>query len=289
MKRVLLILLFLCVSAAPVYGHAADMPPFLKINDEFTKIYQVPFPSTGEEDFFLPQDIGLTPYLVNEPIHFTLETKQLPFAPELVGQVVFLWEFGDGAKSEGVDADHTYTKPGSYFQMLYFKIDATSEPQLLQSTLLHIVPSKDYKVPKALISINRILITDPLMQVQTLSFDNEVQLSAEKLESDSPIIEYTWDFGDENVLKTDKPTVAHRYNEKDFPYGLPIVFPILRIKNKDGFIADTFAQINNQSAEGSRQGAVDGKKGLPAWPIFAGLGGFMMLTAGVYFYKLLKK
>jgi hypothetical protein len=234
----LLFLIFI-FSISPTYAHTPGQPPFFKINNQFTAYYHIPSSSTS--DFELPQDSAPKAFLVGEKIEFEIDTTQLPVPKEILDKTNFEWDYGDGGKATGLKNSYSYSKAGSFV----FKIMADSEegagPQLLQSTFINIIPSSDYKLPKAIIEVNGWTSKDPLTDILDTKFNRDFKFSAEKSEEgSSEIVEYFWDLGDGNTNKGEK--VTHNYSTN--PYT---VFPVLRVKTKDGFISDSFIQIKDKS------------------------------------------
>ena len=79
-----------------IYAHIAGQPPFFKMNDKYADYY--PVYSTSLSDFTLPQDLAPENYLVNELVQFEIDTKMLPFPPEVIEKIEYTWDFGDGTK-----------------------------------------------------------------------------------------------------------------------------------------------------------------------------------------------
>lgn len=215
----------------------AGQPPFFKINGIYTNLYPVPL--TSLENFELPQDIAPINYLVNEQINFELDTANLPAPPEVIMKTQFIWDFGDGQTGAGLSQNHIYKKPGSYFVIVKADDHSTPQPQLLQSTLINIVPSVNYKLPKAEIRVNGKAIRDPLTDILSFNFNHTIAFDGTRSESpNAKIISYTWDFGD--TQSSDKAKVIHKYLSDQNQ-----VFPVLRIKDSNGFISDTYLEVKN--------------------------------------------
>lgn len=238
------ILFIFCIflfSPSRVFAHLPGQEPFFKINTIYSPLY--PVPSTSREDFFLPQDIAPELYSVNSVIVFEIDKNRLPMiSQDALETMKFLWNFGDEQTAQGTMIEHTYKKMGSYFVTIYAD-DGINQPVLFQSTLVHIVPDMAYKLPRAIITVNGEKSTDSLVDPLYFSFDTMLLFDAQtSLSGSAPIHSYTWDFGDMQEGK--KTTQKHLYNE-----DLRIVFPVLRIEDKNGFISDTFVQVNNDLYE----------------------------------------
>ena len=222
---------------APVLAHMLGQQSFFKMNDVYTSLYHVP--STSLENFVLPQDSAPQKYLINEEISFEIDTTKLPMMSNAtLATTQFQWNFGDGQQFEGLKTTHAYTRMGSYILQIYADDGSGTSPILLQSLLVIIIPDKAYRLPKAIIRINDVLSKDSLTDPLSFSFANPLFFDGSKSTSPVPITSFQWDFGDMNTAG--EKSIRHTYKD-----DLRIVFPVLRIKNKDGFISDTFVQINN--------------------------------------------
>lgn len=225
-----------------VSSHTIGQPPYFKVNGTFTDYY--PVPSSSSEDFKLPQDIAVGTFLINEAIEFEIDVNALPVPAEIVEKTKFTWEFGDGQKGEGLKNTHVYTKQGTYFLDIHADSGEGFPPQLLQSTAINVLPSKNYKIPESVIEINGKTVRDPLLDIIDVDFEKEINFSGSKSSGGgSQITEYFWDLGDQSS-KTGSE-FKYKYNQN--PYT---VFPVLRIKTADGFISDSFIQIKDGGSMG---------------------------------------
>ncbi len=234
MKFIIFLFAFFLIFPAAVHAHLINEPPYFKINNVFTDFY--PVPSTSYE-FNLPQDISKENFLVGQEIPFEIETEALPIPQEIIAEKKFLWDFGDGEKAEGLKNTHSYSKMGTYIITIYADSQNGFEPQILQTTAINILPDVDYKLPKSVIKANNKTSANPSIEILKLSLKNNLNFDASlSVGGSSEITEYFWDTGDTNFK-----------NQKTFTYNYPnnpyIVFPILRIKTKDCFIADSYVQI----------------------------------------------
>ena len=241
MRKLLVIFFTLLVLVIPSesFAHAIGQPPYFKVNGIFTEFYSVP--TTSLVDFKLPQDIAVGVFLINQPIEFEIDPTALPVPQEIVDKTKFTWEYGDGAKAEGLKNSYAYTKPGTYFLDIYAHSEGGFEPQLLQSTAINIVPDKNYQLPSSVIEINDKQSKDPLLDIIDVNFAEEIKFSSKSSGGASEISGILWDLGD----MTSKTEDSFFYTYKENPYT---VFPVLRIKTKDGFIVDSFIQIKDESA-----------------------------------------
>jgi hypothetical protein len=234
---ILAISLVLSSIAAPqAFAHLAGQPPFFKINGKYSNLY--PVPTTSLEDLNLPQDLASESYLVGTSLSFEFDTSQLPVSPQALAATKFFWDFGDGSKGEGLKNTHTYSKIGSYFILINAQYQK-EQTQIIQSVLLNIVPSKDFQLPQAIIKINGQKSKDPLTDILKFDFQNPIQFDATESKSSTQITSYTWDFGDRQ--SSSNATVSHSYDTKQIQ-----VFPVLRIKDSNGFIADNFLELENK-------------------------------------------
>lgn len=239
------------VFCSPVAAHLAGQPPFFKINGKYSNLY--PVPTTSIANFSLPQDLAADNYLVNGEISFEIDTTQLAVPQEVVQKTIFSWDYGDGERGLGLKNTHTYIKPGSYILTIYAKYDQVSGNQLFQSVLLNVLPDKSYQLPKAKILINDKTSSDPLVNILKFEYGQKLSFDAsESTAQSSRIVSYFWDFGDSQTGNDAKTT--HTYS-KDLPQQQ--VFPVLRIKDENGFIADNFLEVDNKKAD---SGIQTGKK-----------------------------
>jgi hypothetical protein len=238
--------LLLTLTTSSVSAHLAGQPPYFKINGKYANLYPVPL--TSLENFQLPQDLAPESYLVNQNLNFELDINRLPAPPEVVRKTKFSWYFGDGNSASGLATSHSYSKTGSLFLTVYADDGTTPAPQILESVLLNILPSSSYQLPKVIIKINGRQSQDPLTDVlqfqlgQNLNFDGSSSTAPS-----SKIVSYTWDFGDKQ--SSDKAADSHFY-----PRDLTQVFPVLRVKDANGFFADNFAEIQNAENAMIKQG-----------------------------------
>lgn len=222
-----------------VEGHLAGQPPYFMVNGRYSNLYPVPL--TSLDNFELPQDLTPDKYLVNRMIKFELDVSKLPAPPEIVLKTKFNWDFGDGGEGHGLAMVHTYSKIGSYIIKIYADDGTTPKPQLLESAFINIVPNLGYSLPQAVIKINGQTSNDPLTDIlqfnlsDSLSFDGSASI-----DQSGKVISYLWDYGDqksENIPKS-----SHKYSN-----DLSQIFPVLRVKDENGFIADNFVEIQNKA------------------------------------------
>lgn len=253
------------------FGHAIGQPPYFKVNGSFTELY--PVPTISVTDFELPQDSAPGVFLVGEEIRFEIDKAALPVPAEVIEKTKFIWEYGDGSKAEGLNNTYAYRKPGTYFLDIYADSEGGFEPQLLQSTAINIVPDRNYQLPKAVIEVNGKQTKDPLLDIIDVNFSKEIGFDGSKSRSgSSEITEYFWDLGDANSRRE----TSFKYDYSENPYT---VFPVLRIKTRDGFIADSFIQIKDESAFGESSGALSGLKS--NWILIAGIVVVSLILAGI--------
>lgn len=256
-------------------------PPYFKVNGVFTDFY--PVPSTSLSDFRLPNDIVKQNFLINENISFEIDETQLPVPAELVEKTKFIWDFGDGTSGMGLKNTHTYKNPGTYF--LDIKADSGDgfEPQLMQSTAINILPSKDYKLPTSVIEVNGKTSKDPLLDILSTDFTKNVSFNAEKSDGgSSQITDYQWDLGDQ----TSRTETSFKYNYQNNPYT---VFPLLRVKTKDGFIADSFVQLtDDKSFNNTPISSIQNKNGSWDWKVIVGAILGSLLLSGILTFIISK-
>lgn len=243
-KKIITISLYLYVSyflfLPAVSAHLAGQPPVVKINGQFANLYHIP--SSSVSGFELPQDEAVGNFLVNDPIDFSIEKGNLPAPPEVVEKTRFDWDFGDEtAVQSGLELKHKFDKPGSYVVKVMIYDGSNPKPQLLDSIYINALPDRNYRLPKAVILVNGIETKDPLTDFQTLPFTKPINFDAGNSKNGSAqIISYYWDFGD---LKSGSgKKIDHNYKAE-----LPQVFPLLRVKDSNGFFVDTFVEVQNKN------------------------------------------
>ncbi len=233
---------------SPSLAHMVGQPPFFKVNGQFSPYYSVP--TSSLPDFNLPQDMAPTNFLIGEVIDFEIDSTLLPVPKEVIDRTTFIWDFGDGGSASGLKNSHSFKRKGSY--VLTLKADAGDSmgPLVIQSVMLNIVPDKNYQLPKSNIVVNGWESKDPLTDMLESSFEAEYKFDGSKSSGgSSKIVEYFWDFGDGK--SGEGPKANHRYTTN--PYT---VFPLLRVKTEDGFIADSFVQIKDKGALANNPGVV---------------------------------
>jgi hypothetical protein len=220
----------------PVSAHLAGQAPYLRLDGQYTNLYPVPISSAPS--FNLPQDVAIGTFTVGKEIQFVMEVGRLPAPPEVVQKTTFTWDFGDGSdKVTGLTAKHTYIKMGSFIQTIYANDGSTPEPQLLSSVLINVLPDPAYKLPTPVLFVNGIAPKDPISD--PLKFDLTKSLHFDGSKSvlgTGKIVSYTVDLGD-GTTKSD--------SKFDFAYTTEVyqVFPVLRLRDENGFIADTFVEL----------------------------------------------
>jgi hypothetical protein len=243
--RVVNLIVALVISAAmyavfltSAEAHSIGQPPYFLVNGKYANLYPVPL--TSLSNFDLPQDLAPENYLVNQTINFELDINKLPAPPDIVRKTQFTWEFGDGSKGSGIRIDHLYSKTGSFILNVYADDGTTPTSQLLDKVLVNVLPSQDYQLPKAVIKVNGKISSDPLTDILEFDLGDNLNFDGSDSKSSSKIVSYFWDFSDQsssNNMKT-----VHSYKIK-----ADQVFPVLRIKTSDGFIADNFVEIKNSN------------------------------------------
>lgn len=233
--------------------------------------------------------MGPTEYPVGIPIALEIDPSQLQVPDEIIKKTTFAWDYGDGTKGSGLKNTHTYKKIGSYTLSITASYTDQGEyvpPQLFQSVQLDIVPNKSYKMPRAVVSVNGTTVKNPLNDSVMVKPGSEVSLDASKSLLNSTVTSYFWDFGDGETGTGER--VTHTYDPKTKQ-----AFPIVRIKDKDGFIIDNLSQIKfTKDANPAKNINITNKTGINeqisnfyVW----GIGGIAMLIALLLFLLWLKK
>lgn len=243
MKKIFVLLVAMLFLNLPsvVTAHMAGQPPFFKVNGEFTDYY--PVPTTSLNDFELPQDIAKGKHVVGETLEFEIDQNQLPILPDVVDQTKFLWKFGDGKEAQGLKNSHAYVKMGSFILTIHAQYQ-NDEPQLIQSTLINVLPDKEYRLPQAILSVNGMETTDPLIDPIEIDYESEVKFDSSKSVSGAKIVSFRWDFGDGK-------SSVEQYPVRTYDPDYSPLFPVLRIQDENGFISDAYVEIDHKSKAGS--------------------------------------
>ncbi len=244
-KFIFLLLLFFYSSHPPItLSHGIGLPPFLTINGKETVPNTLDEYGYQSDEFIIPHEQGAEYYVLNEPIRFIIDTSKLEImiAKEILNETRFYWEFGDGDSAEGTTVTHSYKKIGSYLPRLTisFKLKGDDEPvKLIDDILIHIVPHKNFNdFPNPVIKLNgKQTSKNPLENVETVNFTYPLVFDAQSSKNASSMTEFLWNFGDGTVKKGS--LVTHQYNDQFFQTV------VLRITDKNGFIADTYVGLRN--------------------------------------------
>jgi hypothetical protein len=266
----LFLILFIFPSSSD--AHMIGQPPYFKVNGIYTILY--PVPTSSVEDFNLPQDIAPENYLIGQKLDFELDTTQLPVIPEVLNKTKFMWDFGDGEVGSGLKQTHTYKNKGSFLQVIKAQYE-NDQPQILQSTLINILPDKNYQLPVAVIKVNGAISKDPLIDYFTLDMKKEVNFDASGSTSSSKIVSYTWDFGD--AESGNGVSLKHKITK-----DLSQVYPVLRIKNEDGFMADSYVEIKEGEENQNNMQSITTSKKVVKGNFFQKYGPAMLAIASVW-------
>lgn len=243
MKKILIFAIFiLLVFPNSALANGAGLPAFFEVNGKYSTANPLQVFGITAQSFLIPQDYAPENYVVNQPINFTIDEKQLEIVipRQLFDKTKFAWDFGDGSKADGLINTHTYTKIGSYILVLTINIyetDGQAPTQFIDSYLLNILPDKNYKgLPHAVITLNNQQIDSNSNTPVNVNFKYPISLDASKSKAaPSKITTYLWDFGDgqTNTL----PAAMHTYESRYF------ATVVLRIKDSSGFISDSFVGL----------------------------------------------
>ena len=280
MRSILLCILLLIPGFA--MAHNAQQLPFVSLNGQDAAVY--PVGTSSIDGLILPQDVDPSTVLVNQPLNLVIETVNLPILPENLPNASFHWDFADETTADGSTISHTYTKIGSYTITLTLSIkDVTTEPQLLDLILVHVVPSPDYVLPKASFTINGNTTSDPYKNRLPFRFQNPLTFTNTSVAGSAKIEKYLWDFGDRTSSLQSELT--HTYDSR-----LSYAQPLLRVTDQNGFIADALLQVENTSFTGAAPLTAITPPASPQkyWPII-GLGGILVMYIGVRLVKTAKR
>ena len=281
----ILAIIFTALLTHPLFvsAHLAGQPAFLRINNEYTVFYHVL--SSSLSDFSLPQDEMSLNYLAGQTLNFDIDTSKLPVPAEIIKKTKFTWDFADGLKGQGMTLSHAYTKQGSYVLSLFADDSTTSQPQLLDSVFINVLPSKNYTLPKSQIFVNGKSSTDPLAKVLIFDFDKSINFDAAGSSGDG--LTYFWDFGDGKSSTGAK--IEHTYKKET-----NIVYPLLRVKDNNGFLSDSFVEVDNReftnkTTNNDAKSATSEKNNWFKNPFVFIVGGVIMAGLLEFLYLKLKK
>lgn len=248
MKRISIIFIVFLIAALsiitqrPIFAHGSGFPPFFKIDGELANPYFLQNVGVYSSILNIPQDDAGKNYLPDESIDFEIDKTKLEtvFTPDVMDKLKFAWNFGDGTKGDGEKNSHSYKKPGSYILEITADYgDPNTQPLLIESALIQIVPDKNYKLPHAVIVINGKQGEKKNYNILDFDLNDSLTFDGRSSKSDSSkITSYSWDFGDD--IKGEGSSVSHRYQ-------LPQAFAtaILRVKDNKGFFSDSYVNIRN--------------------------------------------
>ena len=232
-------LLLSSLGAQVALAHNSDQLPFVQIDGLDAKVY--PVPSTSLTDFPLPQDVASKSHLPGETVTVGIITQNLPILPEFVPKTLWHWDFGDGTSAEGVQASHFYRKPGSYLIDL-LSTTGSETPQLLDRIQMNILPTANYVLPKAVLSIDGKIPSNPFTDILDSTYGYAARFDGSHSTGDG--LTYFWDFGDTATANT--TTAVHTFH---VPYLY--VSTLLRVVDSNGIISDQFAQLQGLDKAGA--------------------------------------
>lgn len=236
---------------APVpHSHESTLE-FFKVNGSQPATYLSI--QSSDKDFIVPDYVCQETLLINQRIDIQIEPRVLETAyikahNSTIPDKKFLWKFGDNQSATGVRNRHAYREAGSYIVSIYILSKQFDSPQLFKKLLLHILPNKAYRLPKAVVKVNERVISDHLHDPLKTSFKQPLQFEGtQSIPGSSRITEYLWDLSDKTI--SSEPKLTHRYNPASYNAK-----PILRVKDSHGFISDASVEIINldTSSEGTR-------------------------------------
>lgn len=234
-----IILTIFMIIGVPVSAHSNGLP-YIKINNQF--VYSNLFINSKiNPKFLLGNDVAPLPkYTINEPLTISIDNTVLrnPYH----AQATYQWDFGDKTEpSYGEQTEHTYLKPGTYFITLKVQNEKNGPFLFLETVQITIVPNPNYTLPKAKISVNNKLITDPKNASIPIIIGKPVMFDARA--STGNISSYQWDFVDGNG--SDKAVTSHTYKKGDFT----TYFAQLRVTDTQGIVSDEMVLLDSSPSQ----------------------------------------
>ena len=233
------------------HKHGVHKVEFFKINGKQGVGY--PFAKQSSSlSFTLPDYRSPMEFLVNQNIDIeiepaVLETEFIKSHNSTIPDARFIWNFGDGQHASGTRNKHRYTRAGSYLLGVYIESKLFETPLLFKTMLIHILPNKNYKLPKAVITVGNQPGPEHSHDGHKISFAGPIQLDGTRsIRGSSRITSYFWDLSDRTSSRD--PKLKHTYNRSSYN-----ATPILRIKDSRGFISDASVEIVNQDTNGDRR------------------------------------
>jgi hypothetical protein len=251
----LIIIVLILILAKPAYAqeehrHGEHNAHFFKINGQLALVYPIARQSSVK-DFALPDYKSSRDFLINQKIDIeidptVLETAYIKAHNSTIPDARFIWKFGDGQSSYGTKNRHSYTRAGSYLLSVYIESKLFDDPLLFKTVLIHVLPNRAYKLPKAVVTVNNQLIPEHFHGRLKISFTEKVQLEGtNSVSGSSKIISYFWDLSDR--ASSQDPKLKHAYNRASYN-----AIPILRVKDSRGFISDASVEIINRDASSDK-------------------------------------
>lgn len=221
--------------------------PIATINDVSTQVYPVLTVVTSAFD--LPQDADLAGanYLINQELTFTIDITKMPQPQEVLEKTMFIWDFGDGTQKERIKSTdtitHTYTKMGTKVMHVTADFPAAGFPdigqQVIQTTVLNVLPTKEYRLPQPIMKINGVVDTQTKSYEANMSYP--VTFDGTTSKGTTKIVSYRWDFEDKQ--QGNGAVTKHSYE-------LPRTYatPLLRVTDANGFFVDEYGTIHNSGS-----------------------------------------
>ncbi len=226
-QSIVVCVILLAFTVQPAQAHRGG-PPFVKVDNVLTKPYPVQITSVPE--MMTPQEISPATYRVGEAINFEIDRNALALVGTFPADTQFFWDFGDGNKASSETTRHAFAKAQSYIVMIHATTAEVTEPQLIETFYLAILPNADYVLPEPIITVNGEQSSDPASDVITVDFSKPVTFSATRTKKGtSTIASYSWDFGD--TESSNQKEAHHQYSQ----YAAGTITAVLHIVDTEGF------------------------------------------------------
>ena len=205
-------------------AHAGGGPPFVLINNKYAQTSSLFLGAPTENGLNVPQDTAPDNYVVNTPISFSIDTKQLSIDPSVIDDLIFKWSITTGSNFTEVVGDELrgtsvktqFSKAGSYLVTLMSN-PSGNDFVIIDTILIQVLPTANYKIPTTTIAV-----------ASGGKSGTKTTFTATSNFKDPA---YYWDFSEN---KTEEGTSVSKVFEQLYFYT-----PLIVRTAGDGFVTDT--------------------------------------------------